>query len=190
MSDVRTISISPEGLIPDLRVIGVHGDLDMRRTPARREPVYATTDDRLARPRTPLRSGSRGKIEIVVDSKPLAGNDIPGNGTRFRPLPAHTDRMLLAIGERETVALAKIRRVLAERPPTATLAAFMAWLGERDDQDEVPARAVGTNVVWYAKVPDALALWAAIEHVAADSLRSAINGPIEDVEELSWWLSR
>lgn len=85
----RTVTVSPTGELAGLQVVGCHGEVDAKHTPARRAPVLVDEHRALVRltevDAEPLRvQVEPGPLHVEAEPRPL-----PGVGTRLGPWPAH-----------------------------------------------------------------------------------------------------
>ena len=187
METIRRLNVDADGTVSDLNVIGIHGFLDDRLTPTRREPVYQTVDGHFARI---IRRTDDGKVEVSVSAKVFEGGELPGDGTRVGPWPARLGYEVVAIGTYERLCAEELDR-LAGR--TAVIQIF-EWLLNFENNNPPFGQlitATPDGIVWYALAADADDMFRAICKFGALVVIDAVLEKQEDIlKNMSWWLSR
>ena len=180
----------PARQVAGLFVVGIHGTLDDRKTPARCAPVHAF-DGKLAAidPRDLEGSAS---VRVEISDEPVT-DPLPGDGTRLDSWPARLAWVLVALGARERDAAPPIKdHVVRSGTAAAGAVRLLDWLasGNAALRPEYACER-GTGIVWYAQAPDVAALWRGIEAVARQAWIGAIGSPQPSrLETASFYLSR
>lgn len=197
MSKRRRIRADRDGLLPGVRVIGLHGHLHPTETPARSAPVLVDEQDCLLRVLEvrPVEEGFDVEIETAGPPIPASG-DLPGHGTRVGPWPAIVGHHVVVVGPGEIERAERLepRSVLGE---PSRVARFVRWLLTGGDPGEISCQKVQNTAVWYCSKAESFALFERIHSVVQDELFDAMArlkaerpGARSHVEDVAFWLSR
>ncbi|HZH77134.1 MAG TPA: hypothetical protein VEY88_13975 [Archangium sp.] len=180
-----------------LRVLGFHGQVETRSTPARRAPILADDEGWLVRLLVPETlegtADSDGPRHVQVERGSLQvqeGQPLPGVGTRLGPWPARLGYTMVLLGESEQ---RRAKRLSLHVPGGEKgVTALIDWLGQGRPQPAPERVAVIDGLVaWYCGEAEAYSLWSAILREARLALLQAFgHQPPESLEEPAWWLSR
>lgn len=187
---IRTMRAQADGIIPELRVVGFHGQLGIDQTPALRAPVFADMG-RLARVVEASPDGASGYLLTVdVASKPISEEVWSTTGTRIDPpWPAQLGDVVVIIGRRESEV---IDALLADSATPPKVANFLRWIGTNIDRsDQLRCTRVGELVAWYTSVSAIKALRRLIaDQVRTQVIDAARQGDMTRLMSKSFWLSR
>lgn len=211
--DIRRFSVDANGIVSGLNVIGIHGFLSDRRTPAVRKPVYQTNDGRLAQIQAfsfnttaKVKAGKRHRIEVGVKvADTILGDDeeLPGNGTRVGPWRARcmpSEGSLVVVGSYERACAAELA-CKASRPKVKIffqqlVSGYIPLPGLEQNPLLVAEKQGGT--VWYTSWEDKEDLFRVIRDYALGEVINAVKleldqdkqKAMERLAEKSWWLLR
>lgn len=186
-----------EGLIPGLRVVGYHGRLGTDQTPARRAPVHADAENRLADIIEARRASSKRShkaergVTVQIMSRPIPDDVWTSTGTRIGPWPAQLGDVVVILGEREVRHASALTAQTVEGEP-GRVPAFLRWLVTSERRcDQLQCERVGDLVAWYCGPEEASALWKRLAQLAREEVvRSARRGDDAELKKASFWLSR
>lgn len=191
MGTTRVIQVGEDGALPDIQVVGFHGQVGADQTPARRGSVLADAEGRLVRI-LEVRPAGAGRREVLleIDAEPLPAGELPGVGTRLAPLPARLGDYVVVVGERERARRAELaRRAGADEPQR--VGPVVRWLGGNEARsEELGCERLGDTVAWYCTPDEAFALWRRIQAVAEEAFYRALEQDKHTLIAASYWLSR
>ncbi|MBZ4415299.1 hypothetical protein [Myxococcus sp. RHSTA-1-4] len=191
------VTLSHEGEIPGVQVVGFHGEVDAGDTPARRAAILVDAEGWLVRilpfSDAPEREpGEERPARIRLERGPLrvdAEGPLPGVGTRLGPWPARLGYTVVLLGQTELRAAARLaaHAPADESGPTR----LIQWLaqGRPAPAPEWTAQLNGL-VAWYCPEREAHALWLSILREARLAALQSFGGSPQLLEEAAWWLSR
>lgn len=194
----ETLKISQDGCINRLQVIGFHGGVESKSTPALRRPIWANARGRMclcvddsvylaevehARLEILMPLSVEVKWELGVSCK-KPDDPIPGDGTRCGPWPVRLTWVIVIIGEREGKRIDALRR----RTQNLRVFKFLSWF---QVQLSTPGNCVsgyyerqGNLGVWYCSPEDAYSL----RQTIAEEVRTALLYEQDGIVDLAWWL--
>lgn len=214
---LRILGVNADGEVPGLKVVGIHGFLSDRRTPAIREPVYQTDDGRLARIEgwgSVFKDSKTPRYEVSVKvADTILGDDeeLPGNGTRVGPwrvrcAPFKGNGIWVVFAPYKLVAVGSYERVcaveLACRASRPKVQNFFQQLvpgfGRVLKQESLLVTTRRSGTVWYTSWEDVEDLFCVIRDYALNKVTSTVKPMLdqdkekarERLEKMSWWLSR
>jgi hypothetical protein len=198
---VKTVRANHDGVLEGVRVVGLHGHIHPKATPARRAPVLVDDDSRLLRIVEVRRDADGADVLVETAETPIQEDgELPGEGTRVRPAwRARLDASIVVVGKEEIDRVDQLVPKQVLREPS-TIERFIGWLRAKGEPPEGLAcqRFEAANAaVWYCSKPESFTLFERIERVAQDELFRAAQLLIEKhpdartlLEERSWWLQR
>jgi hypothetical protein len=189
---VRKLTARADGSIPDLRVVGFNGRLGANQTPARRGPVLADANNRLAliRESSPAPDGFVLKAEVTA--RPIPDDVWNSTGTRFDPSwPAWLGNVVVIVGEREILRAPGMAQQ-ASATSVVGVRDFLRWLAlDVERSDELRCARVGELVAWYCTPEQARGLWVCVaEQARLEVKRCAQRGDLPGLATASFWLQR
>lgn len=179
---IRNIVPSPDGRLPGIHVVGYHGQLGPRQTPARRLPVYADSE------------GFQVKIlesdSISTNVKYLA-KKIPDTvwnttGTRINPSWSADSAatIMFIIGDR------CLNAILESPSHSDSVKEFLLWAKSKSQySDRIRSIRIGDLIAWNTSPESSDALCDHIVPIARrEVFKAAQSG--RNLESSSFWLSR
>jgi hypothetical protein len=196
---VKTLRATREGTIDGVSVVGFHGRLHSKATPARRGPVFADDERHLLRIVEVHRDEEGASVVIETAGSPLPeAGDLPGDGTRVSPpWPARLDHVVVVLGPAEIERADALQPASVLREPVA-VQRFVDWLREDGATGgDLDCQRIGGGAAWYCSKTDGHALFQRVHGLVVGDLYRAAQLLVEKrpgarvkLEEASWWLSR
>lgn len=165
--------------LDDLRVVGFHGVVGDRQTPARCAPVHVTRDGCFVA----VHRLTDGTIEREESDKRYDDASVSGQYTHVDPdLEAHLDWVFIVVGDRERNEIERLQR------GGSYVTRWIVGAVEGRPVD-VEVRTIGRNVALYFPPGDAAKAWSELGRAARTSLDEACErGESELIEDAAWWL--
>lgn len=161
-----------------VRVVGFHGVVGARQTPARCAPIYVDDEGHFASPKGHTDANDPWEQSALRYDE----SAFPERGTRVEPtLEARPGWTWVVVGERERTHLDRLAR---SRP--SALGRIVDALGGKLDQH---ARQVGGHVALYLSPQDATEAWVELTAAARRLLDDCCaRGESAAIEDAAWWL--
>ncbi len=189
---MQTMHASADGIIDGLRAIGFHGQLGIDQTPARRAPVLADADGKLARILScDPEDGDEGgyALEVEIAARPIDEEVWSSTGTRIDPpWPATLGAVVAIIGRREIDLVDELLAGAENREAKRSLHWVKTDVARSHD---LRCCRVGDLIAWYGDVSTITALQRLIaEQVRGRVIENARNDDSKALLQSSFWLSR
>lgn len=196
---MKTLRATREGTIDGVSVLGFHGRMHPKATPARRGPVFADGERHLLRIVEVRRDAEGANVVVETAGAPLPeAGELPGDGTRVSPpWSARLDHVVVVLGAAEIERADQLQPASALREPPA-VQRFVEWLlRDGPPAGDLACQRLDGAAVWYCSKPEAHALFQRIHGLVVGELYRAAQllvdkrqGARVKLEEASWWLSR
>lgn len=189
------------GGLRDVRVVGFHGEIDGDQTPARSQPIWLDSEQRMLwviepgrlqrHARLPTPPPGKCWVERPSEAKIPVIGPLPGVGTRVGPWPARYGWLVATIGPREFKMLDGLR---VDFPDALNprVDAFLEWLRmDEHRSDALNCERRDGLFHWYCASSDEMQLRTRIRLVAINKLIHDAQGsrPIQ-LQKTSYWLAR